>query len=66
MPNANSKNMKLIVDTAISLFKEHGYQNVSVNEICKSANIPRSSFYTIFSGKKDIINYVLSMERGKN
>ena len=63
MQHANSKNISLIIDTAVSLFKTHGYQNVSVNKICKSANIPRSSFYTLFSGKKDIISYILS-EKG--
>lgn len=60
MPNANSKNTKLILDTAFSLFKAQGYQNVSVNEICKTAKISRSSFYAVFSGKKDIINYICS------
>lgn len=60
MPNVHSKNTKLIIDTSLSLFKARGYQNVSVNEICKTANISRSSFYAVFSGKKDIITYICS------
>lgn len=34
--------------------------NVSVNEICKTAHISRSSFYTVFSSKKDIISYIMT------
>lgn len=60
MAHVHSKYTKPIIDAAVSLFKEHGYQNVSVNEICKAADIPRSTFYTVFSGKKDIINYIVS------
>ena len=52
--------VKKIVDTAIELLKKEGYENVSVNEICKAAGVSRSSFYNIFSGKNDIIIYMLS------
>lgn len=55
-----SKHAELIVDTAVALFKKNGYENVSVNEICKSAGLSRSSFYSAFSGKQDIIEYVLA------
>ncbi len=60
MTHVHSKYTKPIIDAAVSLFKEHGYQNVSVNDVCKAAGIPRSTFYTVFSGKKDIINYIVS------
>ena len=55
-----SKHAALIVDTAVALFKKNGYENVSVNEICKTAGLSRSSFYSAFSGKQDIIEYVLA------
>lgn len=55
-----SKHAELIVDTAVALFKKNGYENVSVNEICKAAGLSRSSFYSAFSGKQDIIEYVLA------
>lgn len=60
MPFQESKHSGLIADTAVALFKKHGYENVSVNEICKTAGLSRSSFYTAFSGKRDIIDYVLA------
>lgn len=55
-----SKHAELIVDTAVALFKKNGYENVSVNEICKKADLSRSSFYAAFSCKQDIIDYVLA------
>lgn len=60
MPYQESKHSALIAETAVELFKEHGYESVSVNEICQTAGISRSSFYMAFSGKRDIIDYVLA------
>ena len=60
MSYQESKHSALISGTAVDLFKKNGYENVSVNEICKTAGISRSSFYSAFSGKKDIIDYVLA------
>lgn len=51
---------KHITEQAVKLFREKGYENVSVNDICKAANIARSTFYLTFSGKKDIIDKMLS------
>lgn len=60
MPYTESKHSALIAETAVELFKKHGYESVSVNEICKQAGLSRSSFYMAFSCKKDIIDYVLA------
>lgn len=60
MANRESKHAERIVETAVALFKKNGYENVSVNEICKAAGLSRSSFYAAFSGKQDIIEYVLA------
>ncbi|MCF0137623.1 MAG: TetR/AcrR family transcriptional regulator [Oscillospiraceae bacterium] len=60
MHEASSKHTKLIMDTAVELFKRQGYEAVSVNDICKAAGIARSSFYLVFSGKKDIIDRLLA------
>ena len=54
-----SKNTDAIVSAALSLFRERGYVNVSVSDICRAANVPRSSFYSIFSGKDEIITYLM-------
>ena len=55
-----SKHSALITQTAVELFKKHGYENVSVNEICKEAGLSRSSFYAAFSSKRDIVDYILA------
>lgn len=60
MPEGSTKFQKSIMDSAIRLFREKGYEAVSVNDICKAANIARSTFYLNFAGKKDIINMILN------
>ncbi len=60
MAEAIKKNTKQITEAAVKLFRERGYENVSVNDICKAAGIARSTFYLTFAGKKDIIDKVLS------
>lgn len=59
MSSETSKNTVKIVDTAMTLFQQVGYANVSIREICEKAGVPRSSFYTVFSGKADILAYRL-------
>ena len=60
MSEISSKHIKSVIEAAIGLFKEKGYENVSVNDICKAAGVARSSFYLMFSGKKDIVDRILS------
>lgn len=59
MKVVNSKNRKAISAAALELFREKGYENVGVSEICRRADVPRSSFYSAFGGKEDIIIYML-------
>lgn len=63
MADSNTKFAKTIINAAVELFKERGYENVSVNDICKQAGIARSTFYLTFAGKKEIIDKVLSDAR---
>lgn len=49
-----------IAECAIALFRNRGYDNVSVNEICESAHTSRSVFYSVFKGKRAILDYVVS------
>lgn len=63
MSEISSKHIKSVIEAAVVLFKEKGYENVSVNDICKAAGVARSSFYLMFSGKKDIVDRILSNVR---
>lgn len=58
-----SGTVQAIVDSAVKLFNTKGYESVSVNDICKSAGIARSSFYRVFSSKHDILVYLLSITK---
>ena len=55
----SSKLKRVITDAAVRCFREHGYDEVSVNDICQEAGVARSSFYRVFSNKKDTIRYLL-------
>ena len=52
---ANSKNAEAISLAARELIKEKGYQGVTVQDICKRSGVSRSSFYSLFSGKDDVL-----------
>ena len=48
-----------VAKTAISLFKRDGYNNATVNDICKACGISRSVFYSSFNGKRSILEYMV-------
>ena len=48
-----------IVNTAVNMIREHGYQNVSVTDICRELGITRSAFYYYFKKKDEIFDYFL-------
>ena len=63
MADSSSKLAKPIIEAAVKLFKQNGFDSVSVNDICVEAGIARSSFYRVFSGKKEIISTILQDAR---
>ena len=63
MADAKTKHTKVIIDAALRLFREKGYENVSVNDICARAGIARSTFYLNFSSKRGIIDRVIADAR---
>ncbi len=63
MADPNSKLAAPIIEAAVRLFKKDGFAAVSVNDICREAGIARSSFYRVFSGKKEIISTILEDAR---
>ena len=44
-----------IIETAFNLFKEKGYSQVTVNEICEACRITKTTFYYHLTSKEDII-----------
>lgn len=49
-----------LLSTSIDLIIKNGYNNVSVNKICKECNVAKGTFYLYFQSKKDIIIEILS------
>jgi len=50
-----NKTKKLLYDSAMMLFKEKGYNNVSVDEIVKKAGTAKGTFYIYYDTKAKII-----------
>lgn len=46
---------KQIYNIAMEMFKDYGYEQTTVRDICKNANITSSSFYNFFGDKDGII-----------
>lgn len=44
-----------IIDCALELFKQKGFDNVTVNDICNAANITKGTFYYHFKSKDDLL-----------
>ncbi|WP_447008049.1 TetR/AcrR family transcriptional regulator [Saccharothrix isguenensis] len=44
-----------IVDTALALFAEHGYEAVTVGQIAKQAGVSQRSFFRYFGTKEDLV-----------
>lgn len=44
-----------ILDSALTLFREKGFDQVSIDEITTAAGVSKGSFYTYFQTKSDII-----------
>ena len=44
-----------VFSTAVGLFIEKGYNNVTINDICDACEITKPTFYYHFKSKQDII-----------
>jgi AcrR family transcriptional regulator len=52
---AKNATKELIITKSNELFKEHGYENVSILNICESCNISKTTFYYHIKSKEDIL-----------
>ncbi len=62
MAEKYEKNADILTRTASELFKKFGYDNVTVSQICRAADIARSSFYSIFKDKDDLVICMFTMQ----
>ncbi|MFA5629790.1 MAG: TetR/AcrR family transcriptional regulator [Dehalococcoidales bacterium] len=46
-----------VADAFLDLLQEYDYEDISITEICKRADIVRKTFYNNFQSKDDIVRY---------
>ena len=54
--NNAKKTQERIRECALSLFKEKGYDNVTVVQICEAAGITKRTFYYHFDSKEQLLS----------
>lgn len=54
-----------ILDEALTLFAENGYDGTSVEEIAEKVGIKAPSLYNHFKGKEDILNALIDMTEAR-
>ncbi len=59
--NKSNENKKRIIDCAIRLINEKGFDNVTVSEITQVAGVSKGAFYIHFKSKEDIIEQQISL-----
>ena len=53
MDKREEKTLRKVYQSFACLLKEKGYENLSVNDLIKKAEISRSTFYAHFKSQKD-------------
>ena len=53
-----SKKIEMLIKTAQELFFKHGVKKVSIEEICRKANVSKMTFYKYFSNKTDLLHHI--------
>ena len=49
-----------IEQKAKELFWKHGFKKVTIDEICKKANVSRKTYYTIYENKNALVLFILN------
>ncbi len=53
-----------IIDTARNLFWKHGFRRVSIEEICREANVSKMTFYKHFKNKDELVRNIIDLITG--
>lgn len=56
MRESTQKKRQYVIDVALKMFIEKGFDKVSVNDIIEATNLSKGTFYHYFKSKHDIIN----------
>jgi len=54
------RTQKLITDAFLALIRERPYEEITVTEICRCADVVRKTFYNHFQTKDDIVRWLMN------
>lgn len=60
--SAKGSTKEAILTTAIKLFNEHGFEQVTINQICKEIQVTKTTFYYHFKSKDELVSNYFSVE----
>lgn len=46
----------ILFEKAMELFRKHGYDNVTISQICRESNVTRNAFYYYFNSKEALFS----------
>jgi len=52
-------NREVLIKIALELFLENGYENTTITQIMKDANLSKGGMYHYFTSKEDVLNAVI-------
>jgi len=55
-----TKKFYQIKDTATTLFKRFGFNRVTIEEICREANVSKMTFYKYFKNKNEFTKFIIT------
>lgn len=60
--SARGATKEAILTTSINLFKQYGFEQVTINQICKELNLTKTAFYYHFKSKDELISEFFSID----
>jgi len=60
----NNPKKQQIITTARDLFWKYGFRRVSIEEICREANVSKMTFYKHFNNKDELAKYIIDLITG--
>jgi AcrR family transcriptional regulator len=60
----NNPKKQQITNTARYLFWKYGFRRVSIEEICKEADVSKMTFYKHFKNKVELVKYIIDLITG--
>lgn len=55
------KTKETIYHSAVSLIEQHGFDNITIEDICRDAEVSVGSFYNAFQSKSDILDQIFRL-----